>query len=80
MHYPLSRDEHAAVVRYLADIRKQLQVVSNLFVSRYGDRSRIADLAGQTLLSSTLLEQEILLLAESAESIEMQVKSAARTI
>ena len=57
---PLSRDEHAAITRCLAGIRKQLQDVSELFSGRYGKESRIAERAVEAVLSATLLEQELL--------------------
>ena len=66
MQYPLSRDEHAAMVRYISHIRKQLQDVSDLFTVRYGKNSSIAEIAVKTLVSSTLLEHELLLLADAA--------------
>ena len=62
MQYPLSRDEHAAIGRCLSSIRKQLQDVSDLFVARYGKDSSIAEIAVKTLISSTLLEHELMLL------------------
>ncbi len=69
MQYPLSRDEHAAMARYLSGIRKQLQDVSDLFAARYGKNSSIAEIAVKTLVSSTLLEHELMLLDESSETI-----------
>ncbi len=77
MQYPLSRDEHAAMVRYLSHIRKQLQDVSDLFSVRYGKNSSIAEIAVKTLVSSTLLEHELLLLEDATESddSEMQVEA-----
>ena len=62
MQYPLSPDEHAAIARFLSDIRKQLQDVSDLFSSRYGKHSSIAEFAVKTLVSATLLEHELHLL------------------
>lgn len=67
MQYPLSRDEHAAMARYLSGIRKQLQDVSDLFTTRYGRDSSIAEIAVKTLVSSTLLEHELMLLESEAE-------------
>ena len=69
MQYPLSRDEHAAMVRYLSGIRKQLQDVSDLFTTRYGKNSSIAEIAVKTLVSSTLLEHELLLLDNDSEEL-----------
>jgi hypothetical protein len=62
IQYPLSRDEHAAMARCVAAIRRQLQDVSDLFVARYGRDSSIADTAVKSLISSTLLEHELLAL------------------
>lgn len=70
MQYPLSRDEHAAMARYLSGIRKQLQDVSDLFTARYGKESSISEIAIKALLSSTLLEHEVLLLEGNNESEE----------
>ena len=61
MQYPLSKDEHSAMVRYLSGIRRQLQDVSDLFSTRYGKNSSIAEIAVKTLVSSTLLEHELML-------------------
>jgi hypothetical protein len=69
VQYPLSRDEHAAMARYLSGIRKQLQDVSDLFAARYGKSSSIAEIAVKTLVSSTLLEHELMLLDEDKEPI-----------
>lgn len=68
MQYPLSRDEHAAMARYLSGIRKQLQDVSDLFTARYGKNSSIAEIAVKTLVSSTLLEHELMLLDHESET------------
>jgi hypothetical protein len=62
MQYPLSRDEQAAMSRYLSGIRKQLQDVSDLFTARYGKNSNIAEIAVKALVSATLLEHEMSLL------------------
>ncbi|MGA8027187.1 MAG: hypothetical protein WB992_08565 [Bryobacteraceae bacterium] len=67
MQYPLSRDEHAAMARYLSGIRKQLQDVSDLFTARYGKNSSIAELAVKTLVSSMSLEHELTLLDTEKE-------------
>jgi hypothetical protein len=67
VQYPLSRDEHAAMARYLSGIRKQLQDVSDLFTARYGKNSSIAEIAVKTLVSGTLLEHELLLLENQSE-------------
>ena len=67
MQYPLSRDEHSAMARYLSGIRKQLQDVSDLFASRYGQDSSIAEIAVKTLVSSTLLEHELMLFDDGVE-------------
>jgi hypothetical protein len=74
VRYPLSPDEQAAIGRHLADIRKQLQDVSDLFTNRYGKDSRIAERAVEAALSTTLLEQELLFKGEIA-SAQAQVES-----
>jgi hypothetical protein len=50
------------MARCVAAIRRQLQDVSDLFVARYGRSSSIADIAVKSLISSTLLEHELLVL------------------
>jgi len=72
---PLSRDEHAAMTRYVATIRRQLQEVSELFSTRYGARSTVAEIAGKALVCTTLLEHEMLLLERTpteSEKIERE--------
>jgi hypothetical protein len=70
VQYPLSRDEHAAVARYVSGIRKQLQDVSDLFTARYGRDTSIAELAVKTLVSSTLLEHELMLVAGDPQVLD----------
>ena len=65
MSDPLSRDEHAAMTRYVATIRRQLQEVFELFSTRYGAQSTVAEVAGRALVCTTLLEHEMLLLEQS---------------
>ncbi len=62
MQFPLSNDEHAAVARYLSSIRKQLQDVSDLFKTRYGAGSEIAEEAMRTLASVAHLEHDFIVL------------------
>jgi hypothetical protein len=69
VQYPLSPDEHAAMTRYVSGIRKQLQDVSDLFTARYGKNSSIAELAVKTLVSSTLLEHELVLMEAEIEGV-----------
>lgn len=69
MQYPLSRDEHAAVARHLGGIRKQLQEVADLFSTRYGKDSSIAEMAVKALVSTTLLEHELTLLEDSGSTV-----------
>jgi hypothetical protein len=70
VQYPLSPDEHAAMVRYVSGIRKQLQDVSDLFTARYGKDSSIAETAVKTLVSSTLLEHELRILEEELTMLD----------
>ena len=77
---PLSRDEHAAVTRYLGTIRRQLREVSELFSTRYGVQSTVAEIAGKALVCAALLEHEMLLLEQApAESGETQHKDSAQS-
>lgn len=78
MQYPLSDNEHAAMARYLSGVRKQLQDVCDLFSTRYGRHSRIAEISVKTLVSATLLEHELTLLEgerESAQEVESEADS-----
>jgi hypothetical protein len=77
VQYPLSRDEHAAMARCVSAIRRQLQDVSDLFVARYGRKSSIADIAVKTLVSSTLLEHELLLLEGEAALPDTRIEDLA---
>jgi hypothetical protein len=70
VQYPLSQDEHAAMARYLSGIRKQIQDVSDLFTTRYGKNSSIAEIAVKSLVSATLLEHELMLLEGDVEEPE----------
>jgi hypothetical protein len=70
LQYPLSDNEHAAMSRYLAGMRRQLQDVCDLFTTRYGRNSGIAESAVKTLVSATLLEHELMLLDESRDSVD----------
>lgn len=73
MHYPLSPDEHAAMSRCLAQVRKQIQDASDLFANRYGKDSSIAEIAVKTLVSATLLEHELMLLEGTSEPLRRHV-------
>lgn len=77
VEYPLSRDEHAAMARCISAIRKQLQDVSDLFVTRYGRNSSIADIAVKSLISSTLLEHELLVLEGDLPMSESRLENMA---
>ena len=70
MQYPLSDNEHAAMARYLAGMRRQLQDVCDLFTTRYGRNSSIAETAVKALVSATLLEHELMVLDGEQERIE----------
>jgi hypothetical protein len=67
VQYPLSQAEQTAMTRYLSGIRRQLQDVSDLFTARYGKNSNIAEIAVKALVSSTLLEHEMMILERSDE-------------
>jgi hypothetical protein len=69
LEYPLSRDEYIAMARHLGGIRKQLQDISDLFSSRYGRESSIAEMAVKSLVSATLLEHELTLIEDSGATV-----------
>jgi hypothetical protein len=46
-----------------------LQEVSDLFTARYGKNSSIAEMAVKTLVSSTLLEHELMLMEREMEAL-----------
>lgn len=77
MAFPLSRDEYTAIARILSGARKQLQDVSDLFSTRYGKESSIAEIAVKALVSTTLLEHEFLQLDSDAgeDSLDRESKS-----
>jgi hypothetical protein len=77
VQYPLSRDEHAAMARCVSAIRRQLQDVSDLFLARYGRNSSIADIAVKSLISSTLLEHELLVLEGDLPLSDSKLESMA---
>ncbi|MGH9618923.1 MAG: hypothetical protein ACRD45_04300 [Bryobacteraceae bacterium] len=52
----------------MSTIRKQLQDAVDLFTSRYGKDSSIAESAVKTLVSSAMLEHELMLLEGEVES------------
>ena len=79
MQYPLSPDEHAAMTRYLCGIRKQLQDVSDLFTTRYGKTSSIAETAVKALVSAALLEHELVSLAGQQEPGESEIEESVAT-
>ena len=66
--YPFSPDERVAMARYVASIRTQLQELSLLFNSRYGNHSSLAGLSAKALVCTTLLEQELLEAEQSSEN------------
>lgn len=66
---PLSQDEHAAMARYLAGIKKQLQEVSDLFKSRYGKGSEISETAVRALASAAVLERDFSRLYEPSAKL-----------
>jgi len=47
------------MIRYLSSLRRQLQEASDLFASRYGKSSNLAEIAIKSLVCVTLLEQEL---------------------
>ena len=72
---PLSHNEHVALARVLLGARKQLQDISDLFSTRYGRDSSIAETAVKTLVSAALLEHEFLQLDGAAETQSGEVET-----
>jgi hypothetical protein len=65
------------MARYLSGLRKQLQDVSDLFTARYGKNSSIAEIAVKALVSSTLLEHELMLLeADSGGAVDSEFEES----
>jgi hypothetical protein len=80
VQYPLSQQENAALARYVAGVRQQLQDVSDLLTTRYGRESGIAEVAAKTLVSCTLLQHELVVAEhldeESTDSKYQPVESS----
>ncbi len=58
-----------------------MQEVSDLFVTRYGKNSSIAEVAVRALISSTLLEHELMLLeGEDGETESMLEPGTGRVV
>jgi hypothetical protein len=57
------------MARYLSGIRKQLQDVSDLFKTRYGKGSKIAEEALRALASVNHVERDFLQLGEPPEKV-----------
>ncbi len=66
---PFSRDEQAAMARYVSAIKEQLQHVVDVVAARYGRESDIGELAVKALTSSTCLERELLTVEEHFEAV-----------
>jgi hypothetical protein len=65
------------MARYLSGLRKQLQDVSDLFTARYGKNSSIAEIAVKALVSSTLLEHELMLLeVDNGTAVDSQFEES----
>jgi len=73
---PLSEDERAAMLRYVASIKKQLQEVSELFAARYGKTNSLADLSAKALVCTALLEDELLHSEEPEKTEDFTYESA----
>ncbi len=74
---PLSEDERAAMTRYVASIKKQLQEVSELFGSRYGKSSSLTDLSAKALVCTALLEDELLHAEEPGKTEDFTYEESA---
>ena len=79
VQFPLSNDERAAIARYLSGIRKQLQDVSDLFRTRYGKGSEIAEESVMALASVARLEVKFLHVEElQGEELAIAAESSSR--
>lgn len=77
LEFPLSKDEHVAMLRCLSGVRRQLQDVSDLFSTRYGKESSIAELSIKALISATLLEHELMIM--ETEPVQLSAEPAPST-
>jgi hypothetical protein len=75
--HPLSEDERTAVTRCVANLKKQLQDMSDLFGSRYGRTSSLADLSAKALVCTALLEDELMHLEESGKTDDLTNEESA---
>jgi len=76
VQFPLSTDEHAAMARYLAGIKKQLQDVSDLFRTRYGKGSEITEESIRTLAAVCRLEYKFSTIDEATDEVTPQQLAA----
>jgi hypothetical protein len=74
--HPLSEDERAAMMRFVASIKKQLLEASELFTSRYGRTSSLADLSAKALVCTALLEDELLHLEDPEKTEDSEYKES----
>lgn len=79
MQYPFSGEERAAMTRCLSAIRQQLQDVSDLFSSRYGKSSNLAEIAAKSVVCTTLLERELLVADRNDATMARRSEEAVNT-
>jgi hypothetical protein len=60
------------MLRYISGIRRQLQDASDLLSSRYGRSSNLAEISVKSLVCTTLLEHELLMM-ENQGNVEVPV-------
>jgi hypothetical protein len=66
--HPLSEDERMAMTRCVANLKKQLQDMSDLFGARYGETSSLANLSAKALVCAALLEDALVHLEDSEKT------------
>jgi hypothetical protein len=79
VQYPFSREERAAMTRYLSAIRQQLQDVTDLFSSRYGKNSNLAEIAAKSVVCTTSLERELLVADRNDATMARRSEEALNT-
>jgi len=75
--HPLSEDERTAMTRCVANIKKQLQDMSDLFGSRYGETNSLTNLSSKALVCAALLEDELVHLEESEKTDDFTSEESA---
>jgi hypothetical protein len=67
------------MTRYLSAIRQQLQDVTDLFSSRYGKNSNLAEIAAKSVVCTTSLERELLVADRNDATMARRSEEALNT-